>query len=275
MKKVFRIPLHIAVVFGIFSILIVIPFLIEKIVLNDSYFLFNSKIILSRESWFGFISSYIGAIGTVGLGIIALWQNKRYKELSDISSKEVKEIQIELKELSEKMVNAVKTLERIELAIYTPVIEKIPYNFYGLSKEDLDGKFKNEDIVYQYNLLNVKKEECALALDKLMDKYKTFGFTIRNIGEKAIRNFTCTEVKIEGERVGFQLGFKRDITSSGCANILFVNLPLNRECTKLDLKFEFNNLLMEQYCFDVEIIITYKDEYFDASCMEFELPYKC
>lgn len=68
------------------------------------------------------------------MGIIAIWQYKRYKQLSDKSSDEVKHIQQELKILNERTVNAIKTLEKIEVAIYSPAIERILYNFYGVSK---------------------------------------------------------------------------------------------------------------------------------------------
>jgi hypothetical protein len=75
---------------GLFFIILVtslflIPFVIEKIILCESFFPFNITIHFSKETWFGFISSYLGAVGTILLGIIALYQNKKYKELSDVS----------------------------------------------------------------------------------------------------------------------------------------------------------------------------------------------
>lgn len=69
--------------------LIIAPFIIEQIILCETIFPFNLTITFEREIWFGFVASYIGAIGTVALGGLALWQNKRYKKLSDMSSEKM------------------------------------------------------------------------------------------------------------------------------------------------------------------------------------------
>lgn len=62
------------------TILFSIPFVIEKIILCKSIFPFNITIHFSKETWFGFIASYLGAVGTILLGIIALYQNiKNYR----------------------------------------------------------------------------------------------------------------------------------------------------------------------------------------------------
>ncbi len=273
-KKLYTL-IKILAVLSIIIILISVPFFIEKIIMDEKHFPFDLTIELSKESWFGFMASYLGAIGTVILGIIAIWQNKRYKELSDKSSNEAKEIQADLKELSKKTVEAIKTLERIELAIYTPIIERIPYNFYGITKEKLDEGFEDESIVYQKNLINIGDDALNLPLDKLMKTYKTYGFVIRNIGEKALRNFVCLDIKIDGKDPGFIVNYECDITPGECANIIFVNIPINVGVTELNLKFEFNNLIMEKYKFDVDVIITCDEDSFDASFINFEMPIKC
>lgn len=105
-------------------IILLIPFAVQWILLNETIFPFNLPISFSRETWFGFIASYIGAIGTIILGVIALWQNKRYKALSDKSSQESALIQQELKILSEKTMQAIETLKKIELVKYYPLIKK-------------------------------------------------------------------------------------------------------------------------------------------------------
>lgn len=254
-------------------ILILFPFLLEFLLINVNRNLIGFRIILSKETWFGFMASYLGAIGTVILGIIAIWQNKRYKQLSDKSSDEVKHIQEELKILNERTVNAIETLEKIEVAIYSPAIEKIPYNFYGVSKNLLEEK--GQDVCgYQLNYLNVTESDLIESLDKLMDKYKTYGFAICNIGEKAIRNFTCNNIKIDGKTPGFRMSSPSDIMAGESIYILFINLPLKAEVTHLELSFEFYTLLMDRYTFHVEVIITYEENDFDANFINFEVPHK-
>ena len=49
------------------------------------FFPFNVSVTFPKDVWFGFMGSYLGAIGTIVLGYIAFYQNKKYKELSDQS----------------------------------------------------------------------------------------------------------------------------------------------------------------------------------------------
>lgn len=99
MKKCFlfiRVFLYVVI---IFIVLISVPFIIENILFNESTFPFSIPIRFGREVWFSFIASYIGALGTIALGLLAYWQNKRYKELSDTKDSEVKELQTQIKDL--------------------------------------------------------------------------------------------------------------------------------------------------------------------------------
>lgn len=78
---------------------IIIPFIIEAIVFEEKVFPFSVSIKISREGWFSFIASYIGALGTIFLGVLAIWQNKRYKDSSDKTDKEFHELQEKIREL--------------------------------------------------------------------------------------------------------------------------------------------------------------------------------
>ncbi|MCI8326410.1 MAG: hypothetical protein HFI37_01375 [Lachnospiraceae bacterium] len=263
------------IIFTIFAVMFFVsfPFFLELLLTNINKNPIGIRFALSKETWFGFIASYMGAIGTVVLGIIAIWQNKRYKELSDKSSEEVKHIQQELKILNERTVNAIETLEKIEVAIYHPSIEKIPYNFYGVRKTFLDEK--SQDICgYQINYLNVTESDLLESLDKLMDKYKTYGFGICNVGEKAIRNFNCNSIKIDGKTPGFRVSNPSDVIAGESIYILFINLPLKAEITQLEMEFEFYTLLMDRFVFQVEVIINYEENDFSVNFINFETPHK-
>lgn len=80
-------------------VVIILPFVIEKIILSEAIFPFNVSVTFPKDVWFGFMGSYLGAIGTIVLGYIAFYQNKKYKELSDQSEKRFWELQEEIKEL--------------------------------------------------------------------------------------------------------------------------------------------------------------------------------
>lgn len=80
-------------------LLIMAPFAIEAIIFNETVFPFNLPIRISREGWFSFIGSYLGAIGTVLLGVLALWQTKKYKNASDKTDETFQALQEKIKEL--------------------------------------------------------------------------------------------------------------------------------------------------------------------------------
>ena len=82
MKK--KILKSIFVVIGVI-IIFLLPLVIEKIILYKLSSLVDINNHFTEETWFGFIASYLGVVGTVLLGIIALYQNRKYKELSDSS----------------------------------------------------------------------------------------------------------------------------------------------------------------------------------------------
>ena len=102
-------------------------------ILCETIFPFNIPINLSKETWFGFIASYLGAVGTVMLGIIALYQNKKYKELSDSSEEKFITLQNEIKTLTEKSVALIELNSKIEQAKYYPILTNINYSYWNIS----------------------------------------------------------------------------------------------------------------------------------------------
>ena len=95
-------------------VVIILPFVIEKIILSEAIFPFNVSVTFPKDVWFGFMGSYLGAIGTIVLGYIAFYQNKKYKELSDQSEKRFWELQEEIKELTKKSVSLIDLNSKIE-----------------------------------------------------------------------------------------------------------------------------------------------------------------
>ena len=104
-NKTLKIIIYSIIIVLVCFTLIWLPFLIEWILYDTEHMLFHTPIRFSREAWFGFIASYLGAIGTVILGIIALYQNRRYKELSDKSEATLLNLQNEIRELNYSSAN--------------------------------------------------------------------------------------------------------------------------------------------------------------------------
>ena len=57
--------------------IVFVPLAIEKIIMFEKINLVNSLSGFSKETWFEFIGSYLGAIGTIILGYITFYQNKK------------------------------------------------------------------------------------------------------------------------------------------------------------------------------------------------------
>ena len=83
------------------------------------------------------MGSYLGAIGTIVLGYIAFYQNKKYKELSDQSEKRFWELQEEIKELTKKSVSLIDLNSKIEASKYHPIFSNLQHNFWNAKGENL------------------------------------------------------------------------------------------------------------------------------------------
>lgn len=128
-----------------FGILIItgVPFIIEWIIRNETIFPFNLPIYFSKETWFSFLGSYLGAIGTIVLGIIALKQNK---SLSDANSK--------LSKMQEEYINN----------LLSPILrmgDSISFE-YALPMKDLEK-----------NIQDSIDTKFPIVYDKIADQYKT------------------------------------------------------------------------------------------------------
>ena len=157
--------------------MILFPFLIEKIILCETIFPFNIPISFSKETWFGFIASYLGAVGTVILGIIALYQNKKYKELSDSSEEKFITLQNEIKTLTEKSVALIELNSKIEQAKYYPILTNIHYSYWDTSTKNITKKFDLEKDAFQISYNKTNPNELLTSYKDVFNQYHTFVYT--------------------------------------------------------------------------------------------------
>ena len=206
-KKIVNIKTFLKVIIFIIAILLVIvlPFLIENIILCESVAPFNAEISFSKETWFGFIGSYVGAIGTIVLGYIAFYQNKKYKELSDESEERYLALQEEIKELTKKSVCLIDLNSRIEEAKYYPILSDIYHSFENIKGDNIGEFFDMDNDSFQITIRDGKIEEWFSTYNDLFNEYYTFVYTLKNDSEKTIRNFNCTDVETNGKKD--ELGF--------------------------------------------------------------------
>lgn len=241
MKKLFKFILYIAITL----LLICAPFAIEKIILCETFFPFNSPISFSKESWFGFIASYLGAAGTVLLGIIALYQNKKYKELSDSSEEKLLALQTEIKTLTEKNVALIELNSKIERAKYFPILTDINHSYWNMRDEK---SFDIKKDVFQFSFKNIKHEEIPSTLIDIFKQYHTFVYSLKNDGECTIRNFHCTSITQNNQSndQGFFLSQECDIESGSILQCVYVTkFDLAEQCKNTNIHSLSFNYAME------------------------------
>lgn len=262
MKKVTDIIVKVIIIIIACLILLGIPFLTEYILFDTEHILFSIPIRFSREAWFGFLASYLGAIGTVSLGVIALYQNKRYKELSDESEKHFLELQAEIKELSKKNVELIEVNTKIERAKYYPILSEIKHYYWNMNIEDFDTTNAFQ--------ITIKKEDDFYSSDRLLneifDKYNTFVYVLRNEGEKVVRNFSCNNVNMNGKHgMGFWMYYPCDIEPGELAYIVYATKLNLYESVKtsalntMEFRYKMENVLGEQFEMEVKAEFYYID----------------
>lgn len=198
------------------------------------------------------LSAFWSAAATVILGAVAVWQNKRYKELSDKSAAATAAMQQEIRVLTENTAKAIDVLKRIEEAKYYPALELEGSAAYSLSGKSL----RESDLSYtatQLVLLNCALDDYDQPLESLLDRYDSCLFLVKNIGEKTIVNFSCEadSFRINDKKPSSILTWSCDIPSGGTAVVAFINLPLQKDAFPLvlDMSFCLQTLLMDSYQF--------------------------
>lgn len=211
------------------------------------------------------IAGLWSAIATVVLGLIALNQSRQYKKLSDKANKDYQNLQVEIKNLTNSMANAIDTLKRIEKAKYYPNLEECHYYIHGLSKDSYKKNIEDYNCATQLNYINVNQEDISKDLADIIEKYNVFAFCLKNIGEKTIRNFNCEKISIptitDTDDDVFIIHSSCDIKSGQTMFIFIINVPdyLSMNGINIEMEFKMENLISELYVCQSDIAIYIND----------------
>lgn len=212
------------------------------------------------------------AFATLFLGGIAVWQNKSYKELSDKSSKETSEIQENIMLLTEKTMNAIETLKKIEMSKYYPLVERMPQTYHGISKKLYLKEF-DKDFVIQPTMINMDINDILLPIGDLYEKYNSCSFVVKNTSEKAIRHFNCYKLRINGNEPAFIVKIECDILPGQNALVSILNFPeYKKDEIDVEIEFTLNNLVMDKYIIRSEFIITFDNDHPNFYEISFTFP---
>lgn len=198
------------------------------------------------------IAGLWSALATVVLGFIALNQSRQYKKLSDKANKDYQDLQVEIRNLTNSMADAIDTLKRIEKAKYYPNIEDNRYCILGMSKDKCKKIMEDDNYTIQLNYINVNEEDMKKELVDIIEKYNVFAFCLKNIGEKTIRNFNCHSLvfpSVTDADTVFIAHGSCDIKPGQLVLILIINIPdyLSLDGYHVEMKFQMENLIAEPY----------------------------
>lgn len=208
------------------------------------------------------------ALATVVLGLIALNQSRQYKKLSDKATKDYRDLQIEIKNLTSSMDEAINTLKKIEKAKYYPNLEEWRHYMFGINRDSYSEIMEDSSYTAQFNYLNVSQKELHRDFVDIIDNYNIFAFYLKNIGEKTIRNFNCERISFPGIMdKGYSVFYKScDIKPGQIVIIFLINIPefSSLEGVNVNMNFKMENLIGEHYVCQSDIIFYNNDDMPDA-----------
>lgn len=129
---------------------------------------FSIKTEMSKDAWLGFWGSYLGAIGTIILGISTYLQSKRYNDMSSHFVEEQKKILENIEALNKQQQITIKTnkyyeiLERDKIDTLSTIFEK--YNgvwailYFSNLKDHIEQPFTAQFNDKVYDFITIQSE---------------------------------------------------------------------------------------------------------------------
>ena len=228
------------------------PFIIAGILPNSNEVFFK----YTGAIWFGFIASYLGAIGTCSLGLLALYQNREYKNQSDTTNERLLELQEEIKELNKKNVELIELNTRIEKAKYYPV-------FMEEDKYYINGDVESIDNHGVFHIIEKKDDLdfCEKTVDEIFKQCNTIAYSLKNIGEKVVRNFHCKRCIVNNDDKAWNwISYFCDVEAGMNVNIVLATKEDILEEVRMgniesvSFEYEMENVIGENFGMNAEMI---------------------
>ena len=244
-------------------ILIAIPFAFDR-----AYsFIADTKpglMKFSGETWFGFTASYLGAIGTFLMSFVALYQNKKYKELSDKAEEKLAAMQQEMVDLYHKNTELIESTNRIITAQYYPIIS-MGNNTSILPK---GSSFSGKEAFTAY-IDDSFPRMINYSIQDICTKFNALLFEMSNEGNADLIDVHCYDVIKDKNHTSELTAF---VSQSGnflkgtnfyivYATPFTIDELIKEGVHSILMKFVMKNVIGETFLFDFEILIVeFRDE---------------
>lgn len=161
-----------AVIFILFSIIFV------GITMFFAFCLLNQSFDIEKTDWLSAILSWLSVASAIFIGLIAFWQNERFKEENDKSSEKAESYQKDLLEINNRLMKIEENKECSQIAFIQEIVTVT-------NRED----FKSSSIRKQYSA-------GITDADRDFKNSTVFSFGITNQTNTPIRHFELTNFKI-------------------------------------------------------------------------------
>lgn len=155
LKRLKHIPVTVMVITASFLIAIIV---IENIITNGLFGWKPLNTSFSESEWFAFTASYLGAIGSIGIGSIALYQNRQYKKQADAYTSKMDDLMLLSEIYPTQIIKATKFNE----------FGKVHYAYYRFAEDD---DRISELQIYEIEFIVVKNPVINLKLVSVCAKY--------------------------------------------------------------------------------------------------------
>lgn len=178
---------------------------------NCGYVLINTS--MTIDGAFQFYGSILAFIGTISLGMLAFWQNKRFKKENDKSQKKI----MKLTAQSNNTYNQLLKLEKDKFRPYISIIDKTIFFTVGEQSTNclkfVKAFSKLKRVYIKGNTISNEKSYEQL-VNSIYPVCLTFIFTVQNIGQAAIAHFCIKRFLVLDSITGSIKGFMSSIDTT-------------------------------------------------------------
>lgn len=163
---------------GVIVLLLIIPLIIWVAYYIGDHGYVVIKTSLSVDGVFGFYGAFLSFLGTIALGSLALWQNRKYKAENDESQKRLEKLVNQANEISRQLMNLEKDKFRPYIKIDYPECIALIFGIQNIGQATISSFFIKKLIIYDNitgeikgfmssvdtSVLNEQKKEIALKI---------------------------------------------------------------------------------------------------------------
>lgn len=199
----------------ILSIILIIPIIVWFLYyIGDlGFIVINTS--LSIDGFLGFYGAFLSFLGTITLGILALWQNKKFKIENDISQTRLEDLTNQANEISKELMKLEKDKFRPYIRIDSKeLIFAVSKEARGFGKSIEDKLLELERNIIFKGIVPFDEDNKEQIKNLCYPECVFLAFYIKNIGQAPIANLFIKKSSFGNGTIGIVHGFMSSADSS-------------------------------------------------------------